>query len=96
MQRFFWLVGCLTLLAGCGRPATEQECDEIVTRASTLQYAASDKSDGAVDPARIETIRARVRSAMHKNCVGKRITTEAMACIRSAKSTNQILEECLD
>jgi hypothetical protein len=96
MRRIPWLVGWLVLSAGCGRPATEQECNEIVTRAASLQYAASNKSDAAVDPARIETIRARVRSAMYKNCVGKRITEDAMACIRRAKSATEIREECLD
>jgi len=87
----------LTLLSlGCGKPATESDCNEIITRTATLEYQASSKSQGPVDPAQIETIRARVKDSMLKNCVGKRITAKALRCVREAKSSKEIQEQCFD
>lgn len=84
------------LIVGCGKPATEDECNEIVTRTATLEYQAAAKTQGPVEPAQIETIRARVKESMMKNCVGKRITTKALQCIREAKSSKEIQEQCFD
>lgn len=92
----FWLTGLVSLLVACGRPATEGECNEIVTKVATLEYQAAAKSDAPVDPASIETIRARVKGAMLKNCVGKRITGKALNCVRSAKSAKEVQEVCFD
>lgn len=83
-------------LFGCGKPATEHECNEIITRTATLEYQAASKDRGPVDPAQIETIRARVKDSMMKNCVGKRITTKALQCVREAKSSKEIQEQCFD
>lgn len=90
-----WCVACLLALA-CGRPATESECNEIVTRTATLEYQASSRQAGPVDAAQIETIRARVKDSMLKNCVGKRITKKALACVRNAKSAQEIQDRCFD
>lgn len=92
----FWPSGLFCLLLACGRPATESECNEIVTRVATLEYQAASKSQDPVDPASIETIRARVKGAMMKNCVGKRITAKAMACVRAAKTSKEVEDVCFD
>ncbi|MGC4067810.1 MAG: hypothetical protein QM784_24800 [Polyangiaceae bacterium] len=89
-----WTIGVL-LSTACGRPATESECNEIVTRVATLEYQAAQKGS-SVDPASIETIRARVKGAMLKNCVGKRITEKALRCVREAKSSKEVQEVCFD
>jgi hypothetical protein len=91
----FWSVALLSALA-CGRPASEAECNEIVTRTATLEYKASSKVAGPIDPAQIETIRARVKDSMMKNCVGKRITQKALRCVRQAKSAEEIQDRCFD
>jgi hypothetical protein len=90
-----WSFG-LFCLVGCGRPATEGECNEIVTRVATLEYQSASKSTSPIDPAQIETIRARVKSAMLKSCVGKRITDKALACVRRAKTSKEVQETCFD
>lgn len=90
-----WSLGLLLCL-GCGRPATESECNEIVTQVATLEYQAARKVDGPVDLGSIETIRARVKGAMLKNCVGKRITDKAMRCVRQAKSAQEVQEACFN
>jgi hypothetical protein len=86
----------LLFATACGRPATEAECNEIVTRTATLEYQAVSKAVGPIDPTQIETIRARVKDSMLKNCVGKRITDKALRCVRSAKSAKEIEEKCFD
>lgn len=83
-------------LAGCGRPATEAECNEIVTRVATLEYQSASKSTTAVDAAQIETIRARVKGSMLKSCVGKRITENALKCVRQAKTAKEVQNKCFD
>jgi D-alanyl-D-alanine dipeptidase len=83
------------LVTACGRPATERECNEIVTRVATLEYQTAQKN-AVVDPASIETIRARVKGAMLKNCVGKRITEKALRCVREAKTAKEVQEVCFD
>jgi hypothetical protein len=93
--KYFVAISLLALV-GCGRPATESECNEIVTRVATLEYQAARKSDAPVDPASIETIRARVKGAMLKTCVGKRITAKAMRCVREAKTSEEIQKVCFD
>jgi hypothetical protein len=90
-----WSLGLLSCL-GCGRPATESECNEIVTKVATLEYQAARKNDAPVDQGSIETIRARVKGAMLKNCVGKRITEKALRCVREAKSAREVQEVCFD
>ena len=85
------------MVLGCGRPATERECNEIVTRTATLEYQAAAKgAAGPIDPAQIETIRARVKEAMMKNCVGKRVTEKALRCVREATAAKEIQERCFD
>jgi|WetSurMetagenome_2_1015567.scaffolds.fasta_scaffold431405_1 hypothetical protein len=84
------------LVVACGRPASERECNEIVTRTATLEYQAAVKGTATVDPAQIETIRARVRESMLKNCVGRRITEKALQCVREAKSAKEIQDRCFD
>ncbi len=97
MRPLLKLLGLLPLaVISCGRPATERECNEILTRTATLEYQSAAKSTGPVDPAQIETIRARVKDSMLRNCVGKRITEKALTCVRSAKSAKEIEERCFD
>jgi small lipoprotein (TIGR04454 family) len=93
-----WSPGLFTsfLLLACGRPATEAECNEIVTRVATLEYQAASKSTTPVDASQIETIRARVKGAMLKSCVGKRITEKALRCVREAKTAKEIQSSCFD
>ncbi len=85
----------LGLLAGCGHPASDKECQEIVERIATLEI---EKSAGTSDSKTVgeqvdETKKALATNTL-KDCVGKRITERAMACVRSAKSSQQIVDDC--
>lgn len=96
MARPHLILPVLLALAGCGRPATVQECEEIASRVATLEYEAASKSKAPPQPDQIQTIRARVRDAMMKGCVGKRITEKALRCVRNAKTAEAIQKECFD
>jgi small lipoprotein (TIGR04454 family) len=96
MARPVFILSVLLSLAGCGRPATVKECEEIASRVATLEYEAASKSNSPPQPSQIQTIRARVRDAMMKGCVGKRITEKALRCVRSAKTAEAIQKECFD
>jgi|NGEPerStandDraft_6_1074524.scaffolds.fasta_scaffold40135_3 hypothetical protein len=96
MPRYAPYLSILLFLYGCGRPATLQECEEISARVATLEYEAASKTGAAPQPDQIQTIRARVRDAMMKGCVGKRITERAMACVRHAKTADAIQKVCFN
>src|ERR1041384_8383584 len=85
---------CATCLIGCGHPATDKECQEIVERIAILEL---EKATGSNDPKSVgaqvdETKKALAPNTM-KDCVGKRITERAMQCVRSAKSSQQIVDD---
>jgi hypothetical protein len=87
------LCGCL---AACGRPATQQECDEIVGRIAELELReAKTTSPDDVQKQVLETKQAFREKTKHE-CVGKRITTRALACVRNAKTAEEIVRECLN
>jgi hypothetical protein len=80
---------------GCGHPASDQECQQIVERITTLEL---EKSGGATDPKAVdeqvdETKKALASNTL-KDCVGKRITNRAMQCVRDAKTSQQIIDDC--
>ena len=85
----------LGLLVGCGHPASDKECQEIVERIATLEI---EKTAGSSDSKTVgeqvdETKKALATNTL-KDCVGKRITERAMACVHAAKSSQQIVDDC--
>jgi len=96
MARTGTILSIVLLLSGCGRPATLQECEEIAGRVAELTYMAESKTKTPANPEQIQTIRARVRDSMMKECVGKRITQRALQCVRTAKSADAIKKDCFD
>lgn len=42
----------------------------------------------------IEAISESMRDQMMKKCVGKRITDDALKCVRTAKTAEELSEEC--
>ncbi len=97
MRPLRWLI-CVPILAiplGCGHPASEKECQEIVERITTLEL---EKSRGASDAkavgAQVDETKKALASNTLKDCVGKRITDRAMQCVRSARTSQQIIDDC--
>jgi small lipoprotein (TIGR04454 family) len=89
------LLALLTLTVGCGHPATETECQEIVERIATLEL---EKAGGATDAKsvaeQIDATKKALSANTLKDCVGKRITERAMQCVRTAKTSSQIVDDC--
>jgi len=79
---------------GCGHPATAQECEEIFRRSAEVELRAQDVSDPEVIQRRVSEAQAAKGDELMKNCVGNRITDEAMECVRAAQ-TAQALDRCL-
>jgi hypothetical protein len=89
------LLPLLTLVVGCGHPASEKECQEIVERIATLEL---EKAGAPLDAksvgAQIDETKKALAANTLKDCVGKRITERAMQCVRSAKTSAQIVDDC--
>jgi hypothetical protein len=85
----------LGLGLGCGHPASDKECQEIVERIATLEL---EKNAGTNDAkavgAQVDETKKALATNTLKDCVGKRITERAMQCVRSAKTSQQIVDDC--
>ncbi len=81
------------VLAACGRPATQEDCELIIDRNVELQM----KSMQITDPGMIEKRKAEIRAQMSdqlKGCVGKRVTDGMIACVKKAQTADEI-DQCL-
>ena len=85
----------LTCGFGCGHPASNKECQEIVERIALLELEkASHSSDPKTLGAQVDETQRALASNTLKDCVGKRITERAMQCVRAAKDSQQIVDDC--
>jgi hypothetical protein len=94
-----FLLGVLAMFgtAGCGHPATEQECQLIVERIVELELRAQKVTDPAEIAKRRGTILGTGSTSpnVQRDCVGRHLTERAMACVRSAQTAAEISERCL-
>jgi hypothetical protein len=92
--RYSLVVGILVATAvACGHPATERECEEIVERIAMLELGGIDAGQSFVAE-EVKNAKESFRKEMQKKCVGRRITNAAMECVRNAKASRQIEDEC--
>jgi hypothetical protein len=80
---------------GCGRPATPQECEEIVTRVTELEVRSRLQLSDALVKSQVESTKQAMRERMMKDCVGQRITERAMECVRQAVRPEQV-KKCFE
>jgi hypothetical protein len=78
---------------GCGRRATQADCQLIVDRSVELQAQESNETDPAALKERERRIRAALEAEI-KECESRRVTDRTMACVQAAKSSKE-LEACL-
>ncbi|MBK9000606.1 MAG: hypothetical protein IPM35_33205 [Myxococcales bacterium] len=81
---------------GCGHPASEAECEEIVERVARLELEKKNPGNAQAVADEIEATKKSVRESMLKECVGRRITEKAMTCVRNAKTSKEVVEDCFD
>jgi hypothetical protein len=90
----------LAALAGCGHPATEADCQLIADRIAELEL----KAQNITDPAEVrrkkdETLglggATSSKKELLEGCIGRHVTDKALACVRQAKTSDEIASQCL-
>jgi hypothetical protein len=80
-------------LAGCGRRATELDCQLIVDKSVELQLRESNQTSPEAIQKREEQVRAELQDEI-KSCEGRRVTEKTLACVQAAPTTQE-LDKCL-
>jgi hypothetical protein len=89
------LLGLASFLAACGRSATEQDCEQILEKAARLEMEARlGKPDEKLVATEVAETKKSMRDAMMSQCVGKRITDGALECVKNAKTSKELTEDC--
>lgn len=82
----------LLSVSACGRPATQKECDEIVVRVTELELKA--RGVAGSDGQEVKDTKEALQKTTLRDCVGRRISDKAMACVRAAQTAQQLVNEC--
>jgi hypothetical protein len=81
-------------VAGCGRKATVEDCEQIVRRIAELEL------QGVVPQeelgSEVQEAQQSFRERTLADCVGRRITERSMACVAKAKTASAVIDECFD
>ncbi len=80
-------------VGGCGRRATQADCQLIVDKAVELQMKDMDLHDAPSIQKREQEVRAALEAEI-KSCEGRHVTDRTLACVRAA-TTAQGLDACL-
>src|SRR6478735_151060 len=73
-----------TALSGCGRSATEADCEQILEKAARLEMEERlGKPDEKLVASEVAATKKSMRDAMMSQCVGKRITDGALECVKN-------------
>lgn len=81
-------------LLSCGREATARDCETIVKRVAELELAAIAPGQDVTEEVR--STQAALHSKALSNCVGRRISDDALRCVREAKSAEELIDTCFD
>jgi hypothetical protein len=81
------------LLGGCGRRATQADCQLIVDKAVELQMKDMSPTDASEVQRREQQVRAELEAEI-KSCEGRHVTERTLACVKGA-TTTQGLDSCL-
>jgi len=82
-------------LAGCGHPATAEECEAIISKSAELELRAQNVNDPALIAQRTAAVKAARGDELLKRCIGKRITSRALECVQRA-ATPRDVDKCLE
>jgi hypothetical protein len=80
-------------VSGCGRRATELDCQLIVDKSVELQLRENSQTSAEAIEKREEQVRAELQDEI-KSCEGRRVTEKTLTCVHAA-STTQELDKCL-
>ncbi len=82
------------VLAGCGHPATREECNEIFNKSAEIELRLQNVTEPKLVAERTAAVRAAKGDELIQKCVGRRITDGAMECVRKATSAPE-MDACL-
>jgi len=82
-----------SLAVGCGRRATEADCQLIVNKSVELEMKEMSRVDAPAVEQREREVRAQLSDEI-KACEGRHVTERTLSCVRSASTTRE-LESCL-
>jgi hypothetical protein len=85
----------LLVLAGCGHPASVEECNTIIEKSAELELRAQNVTDPAVIAQRTDAVKSARGKELLGRCVGKRITNRALGCVEHAGSPKDV-DRCLE
>jgi hypothetical protein len=86
---------CLLVGAvGCGRPATVEDCEQIVTRIAELELKEVDVSDAIDVKSQIAGTQAAFRERLMTDCVGRRLRPSTLECLNKAQSAETAIKSC--
>jgi chorismate mutase len=91
MKRSLLLIAVAML--GCGRHATQADCEAILDRMVVVKL----KQKNITDPESVKKMQGDMRKDAESDfpgCVGRRITDSAMDCIKKAE-TQEAIVKCL-
>jgi hypothetical protein len=77
------------LTIGCGRPATEADCQLIIDRNVEVQMKAMKLEDRDLIAKKQQELRTAMKDEL-KDCVGRRVTDGMMRCVRGAETAEEI------
>jgi len=86
-------LGLASCVAGCGRRATEADCQLIVNKSVELQMKEMSETDAAAIAEREAHIRSELDEEI-QSCETRRVTDRTIACVKAATATQE-LERCL-
>jgi hypothetical protein len=78
--------------SGCGRKATQADCDLILDRYVEVQLRAMNVNDPVTITKRETEMRAEMKDEL-RDCVGKRVTDSMLGCVKKAQ-TNEEIDKC--
>lgn len=94
--RLFLLSASVVAAVACGKPATMEDCEQIVARMTELELKANNITDPVLIEKQIAHTQKSFRERALEQCVGRQISSQAIQCVASATTPDQILVECLD
>jgi hypothetical protein len=88
------LLTATVALAGCGHPASREECTVIFDKSAELELHAQRVTDAKLVEERVAAVRAARGEELIGKCVGRRITDRAISCVK-ASQTDDEMDRCL-
>lgn len=96
MRTLFVLSAALLVAgAGCGSPATAEQCEQLFAKNAEIELRGQNITDPKTIAERTAAARASPKGKeLTSQCVGKRITKRALACVQKA-TTAEEFDRCL-